>query len=136
LPIGLFGRLVVERGGPRRGSVDLKMGGTRQLVGAARVHALALGLSETNTIDRLRAAGEAGRYTEAEVRDITAAYQHLLRLRLVHQLEQLERGEEADNHVRADRLSRADGVLLRDALRVVAEVQKNLGHRYGTHLIG
>lgn len=136
LPVGLFGRLVVEREGPRRGAVDLKQGGSRQLVGAGRVYALARGLGETNTVDRLRAGIAGGIHTEAEIRDITGAYQHLLRLRLVHQLAQLEGGHEVDNHVRVDRLSRADALLLRDAIRIVAEVQRRLRHHYETNLLG
>ncbi len=136
LPVGLFGRLVVERAGPRRGSVDLKQGGSRQLVGAGRLHALAQGLGETNTVDRFRASAAGGMHTETEIRDIVAAYQHLLRLRLVHQLDQLDRGQEVDNHVRVDQLWRADAVLLRDALRIVAEVQRRVRHHYGTHLLG
>jgi CBS domain-containing protein len=135
LPVGLFGRLVVEREGPRRGSVDLKQGGSRQLVGVGRVHALAQGLEETNTVDRLRASAAGGVHTESEIRDVIGAYQHLLRLRLVHQLDQLERGEEVDNHVRVDRLPRADALLLRDALRIVAEVQKRVRQHYGTDLL-
>jgi CBS domain-containing protein len=136
LPVGLFGRLVVEREGPRRGTVDLKQGGSRQLVGAGRVYALARGLAETNTIDRFRASVADGPHTQAEIRDITGAYQHLLRLRLVHQLDQLDRAQEVDNHVRVDGLSRADTVLLRDALRIVAEVQRRVRHHYGTDLFG
>jgi CBS domain-containing protein len=135
VPLGLFGRVVVERRGPRRGTVDLKRGGSRQLVAAGRVHALAQGLAETNTVDRLRAVAAAGVHTETEVRDIVAAYQHLLRLRLVHQLGQLDRGQEVDNHVRVDQLARADLLLLRDALRIVSEVQGRVRHHYGTDLL-
>jgi CBS domain-containing protein len=135
LPVGLFGRVVVEREGPRKGSLDLKQGGSRQLVGAGRVHALAQGLDETNTVDRFRASSAGGIHTEAEVRDIIGAYQHLLRLRLIHQLGQLDRGEAVDNHVRVDGLPRADAVLLRDALRIVAEVQQRARHHYGTDLL-
>jgi signal-transduction protein with cAMP-binding, CBS, and nucleotidyltransferase domain len=54
----------------------------------------------------------------------------------VHQLDQLDRGEPPDNRVRVDELSRADGLLLRDALRVVADVKRSLKDRYGTDLIG
>jgi CBS domain-containing protein len=136
LPIGLFGRLVVEREGPRRGAVDLKLGGSRQLVGAGRVHALAEGLDVTNTVERFQASAARSIHTDAEVRDIVGAYQHLLRLRLTHQLDQLDRREEVDNHVRVDQLPRADAVLLRDALRIVADVQKRVRHHYGTDLLG
>jgi CBS domain-containing protein len=70
LPLSFLGRLSVERQGPRRGTVDLKAAGTLQLVGAGRLHALALGLAETNTVDRFRQAGARGLYPAAEVRDI------------------------------------------------------------------
>jgi CBS domain-containing protein len=135
LPVGLFGRLTIEREGPHKGSLDLKQGGSRQLVGAGRVHALAQGLEETNTVDRFRASAAGGIYTETEVRDIIGAYQHLLRLRLVHQLDQLEREDAVDNRVYVDRLPRADALLLRDALRIVAEVQQRVRHLYGTDLL-
>jgi CBS domain-containing protein len=135
LPVGLFGRLTIEREGPHKGALDLKQGGSRQLVGAGRVHALAQGLEETNTVERFRASAAGGIYTETEVRDIIGAYQHLLRLRLVHQLDQLEREDAVDNRVYVDRLPRADALLLRDALRIVAEVQQRVRHLYGTDLL-
>ena len=124
-PVALtvFGNLRVARSEPHRGTVDLKGGGGLQLVGAARVHALALGLEETNTVDRFRAAAAREVYGEAECREITDAHQFLQRLRLVHQLDRLERGEPADNRISPGRLSHAETVLLRDALRTVGQVQ-------------
>ena len=44
-----------------------------QLVGAARVHALELGLHDTNTIDRFRVSQERGLYTPGEGREIIDA---------------------------------------------------------------
>jgi len=69
------------------------------------------------------------------VREITDAFQHLMRLRLLHQLEQVERGEAPDNHVDPARLSHADGVLLRDALRTVTRVQAGIRERFATDLV-
>ena len=136
-PVSLtvFGNLRVARSEPHRGTVDLKGGGGLQLVGAARVHALALGLEETNTVDRFRAAATREVYGEAECREITDAHQFLQRLRLVHQLDCLERGEPADNRISPGRLSRAETVLLRDALRTVTHVQAGLRERYATDLL-
>ena len=136
-PVSLtvFGNLRVARSEPHRGTVDLKGGGGLQLVGAARVHALALGLEETNTVDRFRAAAAREVYGEAECREITDAHQLLQRLRLVHQLDCLERGEPADNRISPGRLSRAETVLLRDALRTVTHVQAGLRERYATDLL-
>ena len=135
VPLTVFGNLRVARSEPHRGTVDLKGGGGMQLVGAARVHALALGLEETNTVDRFQAAVPREVYGDAEVREITDAYQLLQRLRLVHQLECLERGEPADNRINPKRLSHADAVLLRDALHTVRRVQGELRERYATDLL-
>jgi CBS domain-containing protein len=128
----LLGRIATRRSGAHLGAVDLKGGGAMQLTGAARVHALELGLRETNTIDRFRAAAERGIYTDAEGRDIDDAAQHLMRLRLVHQLEQEARGQPPDNFVVAARLSRADRVLLKEALHTVGRVQGRLRERFAT----
>ena len=135
VPLSLLGNVAVARRGPRRGRVDVKGAGTLQLVGAARLHALALGLGETNTIDRLRAAGARGVYGEPEVRELTDAFQLLMRLRLTHQLEQAARGEPMDNHIDPTRLSHADALLLRDALKTVAHVQAAIRERFATDFV-
>jgi CBS domain-containing protein len=128
----LLGRIAAQRTGPHRGAVDLKGAGAMQLVGAARVHALELGFHDTNTIGRFRAAQEHGLYTPEEGREIIDAAQHLMRLRLVHQLDQHARGESADNFVTPAQLSHADSVLLREALRTVGHVQAKLRERFAT----
>jgi CBS domain-containing protein len=130
LPLTVFGNIAVERHGPHRGAVDVKSAGSLQLVGAGRLHALELGSPETNTVDRFRESGARGLYTDAEVREITDAYQHLMRLRLVQQLEQLDRGAPPDNHVVPARLSRADALLFRDALRTAGRVQAGVRDRF------
>ncbi len=136
LPLTVFRNIAVEPSGPRRGRVDVKAAGMLHLVGAARVVALEQGIAATGTIDRFQAAAAAGLYGEAEAQEIIDAYQHLLRLRLVHQLEQAARGEPVDNHVDPARLSRADALLFRDALRTVARVQAGLAERFATDLVG
>ncbi len=132
LPLTLFGNVAVHRNGPHRGAVDIKGAGGLQLVGAARLHALTLGLADTNTIDRVRAAAARGAVRDAEAREITDAYQHFMRLRLVHQLEQLAQGASPDNYITPSRLSRADAVLMRDAMRTVANVQAAVRERFAT----
>jgi CBS domain-containing protein len=130
-PLTLLGRVAT-----RAGRVDVKAAAAMPLTAAARVHALELGLPEVNTVERIRAAGARGVYTEAETREIADAYQHVLRLRLVHQLAQLERGAPPDNLVDHRALSRADALLFRDALRTVRRVQAGLRERFRTDLAG
>lgn len=130
-PLTLFGRVAT-----RGGRVDVKSGAAMPLVGAARVHALELALREVNTVERFRAAGARALYTPEETTEITEAYQHVLRLRLVHQLAQLDEGLAPGNLIAPRRLSRGDGLLLRDAFRTVTRVQAGLRERFRTDLLG
>jgi CBS domain-containing protein len=136
VPRTLLGNVAVERRGRERGTVDVKAAGSMQLTGAGRVNALELGLPQTNTVDRFRAAAERGLYTPAEAREITDACQHLMRLRLVHQLERLAAGAPPDNRVDPARLSRAEALLFRDALATVERVQAGLRVRFATDGLG
>jgi len=136
VPLTLFGKIQTPSSGPHRGTVDIKAAGAAQLVGAARVDALELALSETNTITRFRHAGERGVYTAEETREITDAYRLLMRLRLVHQLERLTAGAEPDNYVDLRTLSRSEALLLRDALSTVERVQGGLRLRFATDRLG
>lgn len=135
LPLTIFGNVAVHRAGPHRGAVDLKGAGGLQLVGAGRLYNLALSLGETNTIDRFRAAAAHGVFKEAEVGEIADAHQHLMRLRLVHQLESVARGEAPDNYITPSRLSRGDAALVREALRTVASVQAEIRERFATDFV-
>jgi CBS domain-containing protein len=134
VPLTVFGNLRPARDEPHRGTIDVKGGGSLQLTGAARIHALALGLAETNTVDRFRSAVAREVYGADEGREIVDAYQLIQRLRLAHQLIRLDRGETPDNRLDLRRLSRADALLLRDALRIVSQVQDGLRVRYATDL--
>jgi CBS domain-containing protein len=136
VPRTLLGNVAVERRGRERGTVDVKAAGSMQLTGAGRVNALELGLPQTNTVDRFRAAAERGLYTPAEAREISDASQHLMRLRLVHQLERLAAGAPPDNRVDPARLSRAEALLFRDALATVERVQAGLRVRFATDGLG
>lgn len=135
VPLTLFGNVAVARSGPHRGAVDLKGAGGLQLAGAGRVYGLSLALRETNTIDRIRAAAAYGIFSPAEARDITDAYQHLTRLRLVHQLENLDRAEAPDNYIVPSQLSRADALLMREAMKTISHVQGGVRERFATDFV-
>jgi CBS domain-containing protein len=135
VPLTMFGNMRVPRDGAHPGALDVKGAGSLQLTGAARLLALQLGLAETNTVDRFRAAAAAGALGALDVGEITDAFQHLTRLRLRHQLEQLEHGEVPDNLVAPDSLSHADALLFRDALQTVRKVQAAIRERFATDFL-
>jgi CBS domain-containing protein len=135
-PLTVFGNVAVQRTGDRRGTVDIKSGAAFPLTNAARLHALELGLDARNTVDRIRLAAARGMYRDDETREITDAFQHVMRVRLVHQLDRVARGEPPDNAIRPDRLSLADRVLLREALKTVQRVQGAVRERFKTDQLG
>lgn len=128
-PLGFFGDIVTSGEADARGTVDLKAQGTRIFIDAVRIHALARGVTATNTAARIRAVGEAmgvkGEIMEAAV----DAFHFLLMLRLRHQ-EAIERGEappgSSPNRVDPRRLNDLDRRILKEALRQAASVQARL----------
>ncbi len=135
VPLTVFGNVKTSTEAAHRGAVDVKGGGMLQLVGAARLLALQLGLRETNTVERFRVAAARAALGEGEVAEVTDAFQHLMRLRLIHQLDQLRRGERPDNYVVPGTLSHTEGLLFRDALHTVRRVQADVRERFATDFI-
>jgi CBS domain-containing protein len=117
---------VVESSGEHRGTFDIKHGGLLAVVDIARFAALKAGAKVTGTIGRLRAACELGAIEPAHARTLEEAYDLFSALRLEHQIQQLERGDEPNDYVGLEELSELTRRYLRDAFREVAAVQKSL----------
>jgi CBS domain-containing protein len=130
--LGWFGRFRVEHSGPRPGRLDLKTTAMFPLTQGLRVCGLSLGLRETHTLDRLSGAEAAGLLRPQDAGDLREAYEVVARLRLAHQLRCLDLGIPPDNFLDPRRLSRGDGLLLKDALHTVAWLQRFLEDRFQT----
>jgi CBS domain-containing protein len=126
VPTGFRGNIVVESSGEHRGTFDIKQGGLLPVVDIARFGALKASATVTPTIERLRAASEAGAIEPADARTLEEAYDLFSALRLEHQVQQLARGNEPSDHVNPTELSELTRRYLRDAFREVAAVQKSL----------
>jgi CBS domain-containing protein len=135
-PLGLFGGFAVERTGPHKDGLDLKAGAVFPVTHAMRVYALSLGVRDTNTLDRLRAAGERGIFAATEVSELRAAYQFAARLRLRHQLACLDAGLPPDNFIRPRVLGKTDRLLLKEAFRTIAWLERRVADRFQTGLVG
>lgn len=134
-PLGLFGRFVLQRQDGMRG-INVKLAGLMPLVNVLRAYAVDLGLHETNTIERLEAATRVGRcFTEEEAADARDAFETLFRLRLTHQLAQLDAGQAPSNFLDPRRLGRLEQRRLKAALRVVRRLQGKAEDRYFTEAL-
>jgi CBS domain-containing protein len=105
-------------------TIDLKKHGTRPFVDAARIYALAQGIPDTNTVERLRLAGEKIGLAAPDLAAQIAAFQHIQRFRLNNHVQ----GSTADaaNRLDPDTLHELDRLILREALKQVQSVQRRL----------
>jgi len=115
------------------GRVDLKMHGTVLFVDAARIWALAAGLDETNTTERLQQLGRAGRLPEDDVRAWVPSFEFflLMRLREQHRRSAAD-GSQQDNpnEVNLGDLSIIDRRIVNEAFRQARRLQQRLGLDY------
>ena len=112
------------------GTINLKLQGARIFIDAARIYALALGLPQTNTADRLRAARAALGMNEADAAAAVEAFFLVQRLRLQNQVAQREGEPEAVNRVAPGRLNRIEQAALKEALRTAKDLQGRLALDY------
>jgi len=129
--------------GDHAGTIDLKTHGTRIFVDAARAFALAFGISETNTSQRIRLAGRHLNLDERDVSSTVEAYHFLQMLRLRAQRGALEADRSAATQAdptvsRAARnrldpysLNELDQRMLREAFRQARALQVQLEQTVG-----
>jgi CBS domain-containing protein len=129
-PIGFFRKFVLIRGGEHNQTFDLKHRGIVPVVDLARVYALSAGLDEINTLERLKAAGEARALSADGAANLIDAQEFIGTLRMRHQAAQLKRGEKADNFLAPDDLSALERGHLKDAFALINTMQESLGQRY------
>jgi CBS domain-containing protein len=125
-PTGFRRALVLEHGGERRGQLDIKRAGLLPIVDLARWAAMTAGVTSASTIERLRAAGDAGSLTAAEAQTLEEAHELFLELRVDHQVAQLREGLGADDRLDPRALSSLTRRRLKDAFRAVASIQRRV----------
>ncbi len=131
-PLGLIRAFAVDGEGPHAGTLDLKVRGTRIFVDAARVFALAQGIAETGTAERLRLAGERMKVEQRHVDATVEAFHYLQVLRLRSQ----GRGEHASAPNRIDpyALNDIDQRMLKEAFRQARKLQQRLKETFSVSL--
>lgn len=124
-----FGGFVTEDLPGAAGSVNLKINAARIFVDAARVYALARGLPQTNTVERLRAALGA---TGTELESMVESFHLIQRLRLEAQLRRPEPWDGAVdlNRIVPAQLDRVTQAAMKEALHVAKDLQDRLALDY------
>ena len=127
-PLGFFRDFVVDDGKGFPGTIDLKTFGARPFIDAARILALAAGVSVSNTAERLRIAGPRLRMHEDEVGALVDAFHFVQLLRLRNQ----ETGASHANRIDPQQLNPLDRRILRESLRQARILQSRLKMDYQT----
>ena len=126
-PTGFLEDMVLEHSGEHRGTLDIKHGGLLPIVDIARYAGLKAKSKTTSTIERLRAASDAGVTRQTHARTLAEAFDLFMELRVEHQVSQLQRGEKPDDHLDPKELNSLTRRYLRDGFREVTAVQRKLG---------
>lgn len=125
-PLGFFRNFVLESKGEHRNTFDIKQA-MQPIVDYARVYALKSGLSETNTLQRLRQLVQRGVIPGKDVGDIEQGYSFLMQLRLVQQAHAvLEDGIPPHNHINPKDLSGIEQRLLKEIFIRIGALQTRM----------
>ncbi len=129
-PLGFFRTFVLIHGGEHNDTFDIKHLGIVPITDIARVLALSKGLPQTNTTERLRAAATTNALSTEMGANLEDALEFIASLRIRHQAEQIRLGIKADNYLPPQDLSELERRHLKDAFRVIQDMQNTLENRY------
>lgn len=124
-PLGLFSRLLPDDEG-----LDIKKGGIFPMVHGIRSLALEKRLREVNTSRRIRALARLGVLETGFANDLVEAFDFMSGLRL------LATRAADDDRIDPARLSAWQRELLKDSLRTVNRLKKQVAHHFQLNLLG
>lgn len=129
-PVGFFRHFIMSTTGTEKHTVDLKIQGLAPFVDAARILALAHGVRETETVQRLARLKQLRVIDELDADAFEEAYQfiQLLRMQQHQQQEKLERP--FSNRIAPVKLNQLDRRILRESFRQAQRLQSSLSLRY------
>ena len=128
-PLGLMRDFVLGK----ENTLDLKLNGITPFVDAARIFALAAGVTHTNTIQRLRLSAAKMNLDGSEIDAWVNALLFIQVLRMRHHDEEstLGLGDGAlDNRINPERLNELDRRILKEAFRQARKLQSRLAMEY------
>ncbi len=123
VPLTMFGGFITEKTGKQCRKIDLKRSVMVHMVDGLRLFALREGIRETNSFERLHRLKERNIFNPDDAEYIEAAYESLMMFRIRSALDQIKLGQEPDNHINLDQLSKKEKQLLKESLLMVNRLQ-------------
>ncbi|WP_372880386.1 DUF294 nucleotidyltransferase-like domain-containing protein [Psychromonas sp.] len=129
-PLGFFKSFVMENDGRHKNSINLKRRGTAPLADLIRVHALAVGSRAKNSFERLDDIIDAAILPKGRAQDLRDAMEFISMVRIRHQADDVEQGNDPDNNIEPENLSDFEKRNLKDAFQILSNAQNFLKFRY------
>jgi CBS domain-containing protein len=125
-PLGKIRDFLTDLEPDHPGKIDLKKYGSRIFVDVARIYALASGVHNTNSIQRLRLAAQRLSIRGEEINAVLEALNFIQLLRLQHQYLEGEPGRQGDNLINPETLNELDRRILKESFRQARKIQTRL----------
>lgn len=126
VPLGIFRNLVLKRGEDGEKVFDAKSQAIMPIIDIARTLALAHGIPEVPTLDRLSALARAGKMSVEDAQSLEDAFLLVGGLRIEHQATQVHAGAPPDNAIAPATLSPLERDYLKDAFAVIQQAIDSL----------
>ena len=134
-PMGMFGRLLVEKKGDQRGKLDLKKGGLFALTRGIGLIALEAGITGGTTWSKLERLHSLKFVSDTDLETLRESFTFLIKLRLEKQLIAVSSGKKPGDHVDPLVLKERERDQLRAAFRGVDSLLHILKSRYQLDMI-
>jgi CBS domain-containing protein len=129
-PLGMFGRIRVERRGEHRGKVDLKKAGIFAFTLGTSLLALEAGIVGGSTWDKMERLEKKGVLSAGDFEILDESFTFLVQLRLERQLRDLASGTKLSNHVDPMVMTDKEREQFRKALKGVSTLLRIIRDRY------
>ncbi|MBS3898921.1 MAG: CBS domain-containing protein [Dethiobacter sp.] len=130
IPLTFFKQIITEKTKEHRNLVNLKSAACVHIVDCLRIFSLREGIVETNTFKRLEKLAKKRVMSEEENELLENAYETLMMLRIRQSLHQLSVGQQPDNYLNPNELSKRDKSALREAFIAADRLQNLTGHAF------
>ena len=129
-PLGFFRNFVVSGSGEDKHTVDLKVQGLAPFVDGARILALANGIRDTGTVQRLEQLKQRKIIDALDADAYEEAYQFIQLLRMQQHQRQEQQERPFGNRLDPATLNQLDQRILRESFRQAQRLQSSLSMRY------
>lgn len=129
-PIGFLKSFVVEKTGEHKDELNLKVKGIAPIVDIVRLFSLEKNIKETSTVERINILKDKHTIVKDYADELLQAFEFMMLLRIHHQFEQIESGNNPDNFINPNRLSNLEKRTFKEAFHLISKLQDTIIERY------